>query len=313
VLESAPAGRRARWIGIVYSASFVPTAVVALLILALQAGMGEAAYLAWGWRIPFVLGAVIAVVGLWLRIRLSDPEEYTEAAREEKVENPVRSAATRQLRSVIIVILLVAPQTVAVYLLITYMYSYLVQTVGLSSTSALLSNAVATIVVTLLVPLLGALADRIGRKIVMAIGASWLLVMAYPAIWLVARGGVAGAYAGQLLLAVGISFFVAGCIVTMLELFRTSVRYSGHALSYNLGTALFGGTTPFVAGLLVSAVGPLAPAYYLAAAALFGLIVVVWFTPETRDVRLRTSISGEAVEPVRPDVVADGSDPVSAR
>jgi MHS family proline/betaine transporter-like MFS transporter len=299
VLESAPQGRRARWIGIVWSASFVPVAVTALIILGLRSGLGAQAYLDWGWRVPFVFGAVIAVAGLIIRLRLTDPEEFVEASRETPVANPVRSAMTKNVRSLLIVLLLMGPSTIAVYLLITYMYTFLVQTVELDTTAALLTNAAATVLVAIIVPFLGALADRIGRRPLMYAGAVWLIVAAYPAFRLVGTGNTAAAFAGQLLIGIGIALFTAGCVVTMLELFKTSVRYSGHAIAYNVGAAVFGGTTPFVAGLLVSGAGPMAPGYYLAGAALLGL-VVTRFTPETRDVSLRTAVEEVPTPAARP-------------
>jgi MHS family proline/betaine transporter-like MFS transporter len=292
VLESAPEGRRARWIGIVWSASFLPVAVMAVMMLGLQQVLGRENYAAWGWRVPFLFGAVIAVAGLFIRLRLSDPEEFIEASRETPVRNPVRSAVTRDFRSLLIVLLLMAPSTISVYLLITYMYTFLVQTVRMDSTVALLSNATATLVVAIMVPFLSALADRVGRKPLMYAGTAWLVVAAYPAIRLVGTGDTAAVYAGQLLIGMGIALLSGGCIVTMLELFRTSVRYSGHAIAYNVGAAVFGGATPFIAGLLVSSAGPLSPAYYLAGAALVGLVVVK-FTPETRGVDLRTAGAGD--------------------
>ncbi len=290
VVESAPDDRRARWIGYVFSATFLPSALGAALILGLQTGLGSDAYNDWAWRIPFLIGGVLAVFGLYLRLKLSDPEEFVEANEgAPRDASPVKAASKRDIRTLFTVMFLVPPSAVATYLLVAYMYTFMVQRIGIDRSSALLSNAVVSVAVVVMVPAFGMLADKVGRKPLMFAGAGWLAVMAYPAMYLVSMGNLAAAYAGQLLLAIGIAAYAAGSVVAMVELFRTSVRFSGHALAYSLGAAL-SGLTPLVAGALVDQFGSLAPSYYVATVAVVGLIVVT-FTPETRLVVLRTGVA----------------------
>ncbi|MGW2169521.1 MFS transporter [Streptomyces sp. NPDC001705] len=293
VLESAPSGQRGRWVAIVYSAAFLPNAFLAGLILGLRVAMGEDAFLSWGWRLPFLFGGVLAVVGLWLRIRLNDPEMFVEAVKKAPKTNPLRAALTQEFASLVRVVLLVAPQGVAAYLFMTYMYTHLVNNVGVSSGVALGSQALSATIVTFAIPFAGALSDRVGRNPVMIAGLIWLAVMAFPAMLLVDLGTFVGALAGQLLLGVGITLFTAVSMTTMLELFRTSARFSGHAVAYTVGQGLFGGTTPFVMGLLVSSYGNLAPAGYVVVAALLG-ILVVFRTPDTKYARLTEAETNSA-------------------
>lgn len=296
VLESAPDDRRARWVAIGVASSFLPVVLGALFILGLRTGLGEQAYTDWAWRLPFVLGGVLAVVGLWLRSRLDDPEEFTEAVAEKPVRNPIRAAARTSYRALVTVVLLVAVQAVGAYLLNGYMYTYLVNIVKLDSTSALISNSCSVMTIVILLPLFGALADKVGRRPLMMIGAVWLLVMAYPALMLAGSATLGGALAGQLLIAFGVSLFAAGGFVTMLELFPTSFRFTGHAIAYSLGYAIFGGTTPLIAASLVSGTGSnMAPAFYVMGISLLGIAVVA-MTAETRDVRLRDATVGPDAE-----------------
>jgi MHS family proline/betaine transporter-like MFS transporter len=140
-----------------------------------------------------------------------------------------------------------------------------------------------------MIPLGGVLSDRLGRKPVLSFGAAWLAFAAYPGVYLAATGTIAGALAGQLLLAVGVGLYGGACFVAAPEFFPTAFRATGHAISYQAAVAVFGGTTPFIATLLVQASGsPLAPAYYVALVAVVCL-VLVQFVPETRGVSLRTS------------------------
>jgi len=285
VVESAPDGRRGYWIALVYAASIVPNLVLGFGMIWLRSALGNDAYMDWGWRVPFLFGAILAVIGLWIRLRLSDPEEFKQAQQADPTENPLKSALTKSYRAMFTVLFLLVPNLVGYYFLVTYMYSYMVTTVKLNPNVALLSNSAASLLILIGVPLGGKIVDRVGRKPLMIAGAIWMTVAAFPAMLLVDTGTVAGAFAGQLLVAVGVALFVSGCVVTMLELFRTSSRYSAHGLSYGLGTAVFGGATPFVAAALAAGFGPTAPAFVLVGAGIIGLIVLV-FTPETRDVNL---------------------------
>ena len=293
ILESAPDNKRGLWVSYGVAGSFLPVVIAAGVIFGLRAVVGEAAYQDWGWRIPFLLGGVLALFGLWLRRRLDDPEEFVEAVKEKPAVNPIRSAFRGNLRAMLIVVFLVAVQAVGAYLILGYLFTYLTTKVGLNATAALLTNAGAILVMSALVPVFGAQADRIGRKKVMFAGAAWLLITAWPAMALCSSGTATGAFFGQLLLAVGVASFAAGGFVAMVEMFTTNVRFTGHAIAYNVGYSVFGGTTPFVAALLVAVTGSaLAPAYYLMAISLLGLVVVA-LTPETRDVRLRDAVPAE--------------------
>lgn len=285
VVESAPAGRRGYWIAIVYSVSILPNVLLGFGLIGLRSLIGEDAYLAWGWRLPFFLGALIAVVGLWLRIRLSDPEEFVHASAQDRVKNPLKAALTKEWRALLVVLAIIVPNLAGYYFLVTYMYSFAITTVGVDPNLALLSNTIASVVIMLGALVGGRLADRIGRKPFMFTGAIWMGLSAFPALTLLSTGTPLGVIGAQLLVAVGITFYVSGAVVTMLELFRTSSRYSAHGLSYGIGTAIFGGATPFIATALAASFGPVAPAFILIFAGLIS-VVVLFFTPETRDVRL---------------------------
>lgn len=285
VVESSPPEHRGRWVSIVYAAAYLPNAFLAVLFLGLRVTMGDEAFTDWGWRLPFLFGGVLAVVGLWLRRRLKDPEMFIEARKRNANINPLKTAFTQELPSLIRVVLLVAPQGVAAYLLITYMYTHLVSNIGLDPATALMTQAITALIITLSIPFAGALSDRVGRHRVMVIGLVWLAAAALPAMLLVERGDFWGALLGQFLIGAGIVLFVPVSMTTMLELFRTSSRYSGHAVSYTIGQGLFGGTTPLLAGVLVASFGPVAPAYYVIVVALLGLLVVAR-TPETSKIEL---------------------------
>jgi MHS family proline/betaine transporter-like MFS transporter len=290
ILESAPAKHRGFWISIIYAVTILPSLVLGFGILGLRGAIGDAAYGDWGWRIPFLIGAVLAVVGLWIRMRITDPEEFIHAKQEdsERSKNPLKAALTEEWPALVRVFLLLAPTLLCYYLGITYLYTHMVSNLHMDPRVALLANTLACVLLAVLVPILGLVSDRIGRKPLMYLGAAYMTVIAFPALWLTNTATFWGALAGGLLYASATAVFVSGSIVTMLELFRTSSRYTGHGLSYGMGTLVFGGLTPMIAGSLVATFGVGSPAIMVVMAGLLGLIVVR-FTPETRNINLTTA------------------------
>lgn len=297
ILESAPDDRRARWVSIGVASSFLPVVLGGLLILGLRTVFGEQGYTDWAWRLPFILGGVLAVIGLWIRRRLDDPEEFVEAVAEKQVSDEPVARAKPVIGVTVMVILLVAVQAVGAYLINGYMYTYTVSVIKMDETIALMANSLAVLLIVLLLPVFGAVCDLRGRKPMMMAGAVWLLVLAYPALLLVGTGSFAGALAGQLIIAFGVAVFASGGFVVMLELFPTAMRFTGHAIAYSLGYAIFGGTTPLIAASLVESTGSsMAPAFYVMAISALGIVTVLR-TPETRHFRLRDS----SADPEPPD------------
>ncbi|MCF5705234.1 MFS transporter [Pseudomonas syringae] len=305
IVESAPQNRRGYWLGFTLIFSHLPNAVVAGLVIALQLGAGEQAYSDWMWRIPFLLGGVIGLVGFWLRRSIDEPEEYKQARQASKAnktrKNPLMAAIKcGGLRGMMHVFMVQPVFSVGAYLLLGFMYTFLIQVGKLDSTSALVSNAIAVIVLSALLPLGGLLSDRYGRKRVLSFGAVWIALSAYPAMHMAASGTFAGAVSGQILLAIGLGIYGAPSFVAAAEFFPTSFRATGHAISYQTSVAMFGGTCPLIAAYLSQTFdSPLAPAFYVTAIAILCLITTQ-FVPETRDVNLRTSVADNAAEPSQP-------------
>ncbi|AEA68302.1 MFS transporter [Pseudomonas sp. Cab53] len=298
IVESAPENRRGYWLGFTLIFSHLPNAVVAGLVVALQLGAGDQAYSDWAWRIPFLLGGIIGVVGFWLRRNIDEPEEYKQARQASKAskikKNPLIAAIRcGGLRGMLHVFMVQPVFSVGAYLLLGFMYTFLIEVGKLDSTSALISNAIAVIVLSALLPLGGLLSDRFGRKRVLTFGAAWIALSAYPAMYLAASGSFASAVAGQTLLAAGLGIYGAASFVAAAEFFPTSFRATGHAISYQTSVAMFGGTCPLIAAYLSQAFGsPLAPAFYVTLIAVLCLITTQ-FVPETRGINLRTSVGNK--------------------
>jgi MFS transporter, MHS family, proline/betaine transporter len=293
IVEAAPEGKRGKWIGMTLAFVYLPTTLAALFIFAVHAVVGESAYNDWGWRIAFVTGGVIAVVGFWIRRALEDPEEFKEAVADQLDAREQVRGMMGARKSILRVILINVPMTIGAYMLTGYMFTFVTKVGGVGERTALLANAVAVLFIAALVPFLGALTDRVGRKPLLWSGAAWLTIVAYPAFALAASGSVIGAFSGQILLAIGVAIFASAYFVTSVEVFPTAVRCSSHGLATNVEIAIFGGTAPLISAALVNGFGAQAPAYYMM---LLIVTLGVWgilITPETKGLSLRTSIDGQ--------------------
>jgi MHS family proline/betaine transporter-like MFS transporter len=282
VAESAPIKRRGLFVGSVYTWSNLPPVLAALLVLGLTSILTTEAYESWGWRVPFLIGAPLAIVGLYIRTRVHESPAFQTLQESHVVESaPIRRVFAEHGRAMVTVFSIAAVASLCYYSLTGYFYSFMTVTVGLSSDDALISNSIALLITFVMVPLSGLLSDRIGRRNTLLIAGALSALVAVPAYLLATTGTLATAVLGQSLLgfALGMFFGPAGC--AFVELFPARVRYSGASISYNLAFTIFGGTAPLLSTWLVEQTGSnIAPAWYVAAVAVAAL-VMVWFMPET--------------------------------
>lgn len=223
------------------------TAIAVLLIL--QATMSEAALDAWGWRIPFAIGAVLAVVVFWIRRRLAETESFTNAQADGAAPRSGLFALLRHHpREAGIVMLLTAGGTLAFYAYSIYMQKFLVNTSGFTRETAAQINAITLLVFMVLQPLAGALSDRIGRKpLLIGFGVAGTL-FTYP-LFAALETTRDPLTAGLLVMAglVIVTGYTAINAVVKAELFPAHIRALGVALPYALANTLFGGTAEYVA------------------------------------------------------------------
>lgn len=260
------------------------------LQIILQRTLSDDALHSWGWRIPFVVGALGAAVVFYLRRAMLETEVYEEAASGE--ERGTLRALWRHRREAFLVIALTMGGTVAYYTYTTYLTKYLSNSAGLSKETATLVSFTALIVFACLQPLAGRLSDRVGRRpllITFAVGSTFLTV---PIMTMLGHVGSFWPALGLALLAlVVVTGYTSINACVKAELFPTGVRALGVALPYAIANALFGGTAEYVALWFKDAGIESGFSWYVAGCAAVSLVVYVTMR-ETRDLDLNRVGSG---------------------
>lgn len=231
---------------------------------------------AWGWRVPFLLGAGVAVTGLLVRRAL-----HVESAPAESAQ-PLRDAFGRHRGSVLRVALVNIGQGVTFYAAFVYAVTYIKVVDALPEGIAFNNNTEAMAVLLLLLPLTAWLADRFGRRPMLLAGFGAATFGALPLFQLMHHTDPTLIFLGELGFAVAFAC-IGGAVVVNVELIPRAVRCTGLAIAYNTAIGVFGGTTPLVAAWLIRETGnPLAPAWWVTGAAGISLLTTLFLIPETR-------------------------------
>lgn len=234
----------------------------------------------WAWRLPFLVGLFVGLAGLIIRRHIP---EVGNAVGATKKHSPVWKAL-REWRTILRIALLNVIGGVGFYVAFVYLVTYMQMFSGLSEATALQINTVSMLVLLAIYPLAGWLSDRIGRKPLLITGTVGLLVLSWPLFWALHQSSVSWVLAGQLGLAVFLGLFGGALPVTLVETTPPSVRCSAIAIGYNLCVGVLGGISPLVATWLIQRThDELAPAYYVMAAALVSLVIVVRLQPAASD------------------------------
>ncbi|MDQ6733031.1 MAG: MFS transporter, partial [Nitrospirota bacterium] len=231
----------------------------------------------WGWRIPFLLGSLIAVVGWYLRTRIHESPAFEQARRAGALSaSPIREVFTHQRIAVAKVIGLVWLHGVGFYLLFVYLTTYLSAVTTVPLATVLTINTACMLLLAVLIPLMGRLSDAVGQKPLLLIGAAGLAITAYPSfIWLTSEH-LPRLWAAYVSLTVLMSCYLGPFFAMVVTLFPTAQRYTGLSAGYNIAAALFGGSAPLVATLLITWSGNiLSPSLYLSLCALISFSVIL--------------------------------------
>lgn len=265
------------------------TAFLGIFLGSLTASILSAAFdysflLNWGWRLAYIIGGLLGVLGIYLRMQSKETSAFLKASITEEL--PAKVVFTRYKLELFLSVVFTSIMALGNYILIAYVTTFLVKSQGFTLASALWINLLALMLLTLCIPIMGYCSDLFGRRIILMSGLMGIFVFIFPCFLLFQSGDWWYTLAGELLLSLIIAPLNATVPTVIAEMFPTAVRTSGISIGYNIGQALFGGTLPLVAIALIELTGDtLAPAWYVFS---FNVLVfVAWmFLRETYQTEL---------------------------
>jgi MHS family alpha-ketoglutarate permease-like MFS transporter len=261
------------------------TALAVLIVL--QHVLRKADMAAWGWRIPFVIGAGLAIVAYWMRRRLQESQSFVRAESEGAARGSMRQLFLDHPREALTVLGFTAGGSMIFYVYTTYMQKFLTNTAGFSKDQATEISALSLVAFMAAQPLFGWLSDKLGRKPMMLAAFGGGTLVTWPVMTAVAATRSASAAFCLILAAMMIqSCYTSISAVVKAELFPTAIRTLGVAVPYALANAVFGGTAEYVA-LWFKSIGS-ESGFYVYASALSGISFLTALT--MRDTRVHSRI-----------------------
>lgn len=299
LVENAPARHRGFWGG------FAPLGVsvgnlLAAGAFALVTILPRGDLMSWGWRLPFLASFLLIVVGIVVRLRVTETPVYTDAvvARGKVERNPAMEALRQHPRNFLVVLGARMAENGLGYFFPVFGLSYVITTVGVPKSEALSALMLAFTVELFAILGFAALSDRIGRRPVYMFGAVAGVALAFPFFWMVGT---------KQWIWIALAFILARAVVTaamfgpqaayFAELFPPQRRFAGFAFARELGSLLAGGPAPFVATALVAAYGSWWPVACYAIFLSLCTVIAIWVGPETYQENI-------AAEPVSQDAFA---------
>lgn len=249
----------------------------ALLMVGLTTFLSDDQLISWGWRVPFLIAGPLGLVGMYLRSKMEDTPVFREIEKQqeavdEKVTDKFKDLLTTYLPVMLRLSGLVIALNVVNYTLLSYMPTYLEGAIGLSKTGSLWVPIIGQFAMMAILPFVGGLSDKVGRKPMWLASLIALIVLTIPMYHFMSQGFPQAIIAFAVL---GLLYTpqLATISATFPAMFPTHVRYAGLALGYNVATSLFGGTAPAANEALISATGDnMWPAYYMVGACVVGLV-----------------------------------------
>lgn len=274
LMESATQGRRCFLVSWQAATQGAAALLGALTGAAVSATLSPDALQSWGWRVPFVIGLLIAPVGIYIRRHLE--ETHTESAAHASLRAVVREHG----RTLLLGIFLMTSSTSSMYIMVFYMPTYLVNTMHMPQVTAFLAACVAGLTMLVMSPLFGRLADRLPRRKPLLIASSIVsLCVMLPNFALLSSGPGLPLTLCCIALSVTIGSVSAGAGGSMMmEALPRHHRATGMSIMYSVGVTVFGGFAPLIVTWLIATTGSrMAPAGYLFCASLISFTALLLF------------------------------------
>jgi metabolite-proton symporter len=279
--EIAPPGRKGFYVSWQSGSQQAAVIFAAVFGLALASWLPPEQVLEWGWRIPILAGSMLVPFLLLLRRSLAETEEFLARKRCAQT-NEIWKTLTANWRLVVLGMMLSTTTTVTFYLITAYMPTFGSSILRLSTRDSMIVTLCVGVSNLVLLPVMGAFSDRVGRRPPLIAASLAALITAYPALlWLAMQPSFGRLLAVALWLSVIFGSYNGAMVVFLTEIMPASVRASGFSLAYSLATGVFGGFTPTVSTWLIHVSGNrAAPGLWLSFAALMGLTATLLLSPQ---------------------------------
>ena len=284
IVEHSPDDKR----GLAGSSAFVSMCMGMLLGLIVAQSftyfLSEENLLSWGWRLPFISGLFIGLIGLYIRSHLSESPIYKAAKAQGLLSRtPLRETLCTYWREVLMAVAVYINVTAPFYASTVFIKTYM-DTLGYLNYQTAITCGIILISMSIVFPLSAYLSDRIGRKPVLVWSSVALVVSTYPIFLALHSMNFTIALLSQVIFACIVGAYMGPVPTLLVELFPTRIRFTGVAISYNLCAAIFGGTTPMIGAFLHEATGQqISLAYYLTGLAFFCLCTLYFYKETYRN------------------------------
>jgi MHS family proline/betaine transporter-like MFS transporter len=240
---------------------------------------------AWGWRLPFLFGAVLGIFAIWLRRQLPKSSHFQKHNQERENTSPLKEAFTENFRETAQAILVASAYGALFYISLVFLPNWLKEYVGFPLDRAMAYNTIATALLLVLVPAMGWFSDQfIRRTRIIAISIGFFGIGAYPLLLWLSTGTQAAVLVVQLIFAVLTAMLCGAAPALFVELFPTKDRLSGYSVAYNVGLGVVGGATPMICTWLISVTGSKDTlAAFMFAIAFIGLAALLWMKDRSRE------------------------------
>lgn len=243
----------------------------ALVYIILMNSLASEQMLAWGWRIPFLLGAPLGIVGYYLRKYILESKEFIQL-KEKKLlaQSPLLDVLRFEYKNLLAVLSISILTNAIIYINYVYLGNYAFSIHKINASQVMYLALMVTFLYSFSILFCGFLADYCNKKIMLVCGCVLLAVFVYPLFNLIMYGSVLQQFVGQALLVCLLGIVMGPFASVLPEQFPARVRYSGLSLTLNFAASFFGGSAPMVCGWLTKVSGtPLAPAFYIMTLAVF--------------------------------------------
>ncbi|MBJ9698552.1 MFS transporter [Burkholderia cenocepacia] len=297
MIESAAPSERGYYSSWQFASSSLGVLLGALVTAALTTALSQESFESWGWRTPFLLGALIAPVGWYIRRSTEETLQFHNNARvtphdeeahawTEVTHSAKASTSTSRWRAALSGVLLVGGGITTSYTVTFFIPTYAIRQLGLPPSSGLMAAVVCGCVGFLSAPFVGMASDKVGRKPLILWARALSIFAIFPCfVWLNAQPSNARLLAVLIVLGVLLSMQMTPIITMVSEMYPRANRVTGMSVVYGLGVSVFGGFAQFINTWLVQLTGSrMAPAWYLSVVLVVSSIALIGFRDRTRDV-----------------------------